>query len=342
MSVTEVMDMARLNVTTGYKALSNTISVFFDVTLSALLLLLAAPFFVVISIAIKITDGGPIFYRGERLGKDKKIYMMYKFRSLVPDAERILGAELLSSQRDVITKVGRALRETRLDELPQLYNILRGDMTFIGPRPERAAIYEKFCKTIKGYDKRFEIKPGLIGYSQLFTPHSTPKRMRTLIDNMYIQKRQNILVDYVLVFYTAYLALKHALNKVILFAWKDLILRLFGRGGNKRYLVRIELQGARAYYGANGQFDKEGLLINVNEDAFLMYTNKPMEGEVNFRLEIFDKKKKTAFCTGTIYKTYASGNKDYEYAYVINYTPTSPMNSYMIHQYFLHKSVAEI
>lgn len=239
----------KLHITTGYKTFSNTLSVIFDITLSSLLLLLACPFFVVISFIIKMTDGGPVFYRGERLGKNKKIYMMYKFRSLVPDAERIIGAELLMSQRDIITKVGKLLRETRLDELPQLYNILRGDMTFIGPRPERMAIYEKFCKNIKGYDRRFEVKPGLVGYSQLFTPHSTPKRMRTLIDNLYIAKRHNILVDYVLVFYTAYLSLKHVVSKVLLFMWKDLFLRMVGRGGNKRYLVRVYLEDAKVYYG---------------------------------------------------------------------------------------------
>ncbi|MBF0457460.1 MAG: sugar transferase [Nitrospirae bacterium] len=362
----------KIRVSTGYMSFSNTLSVIFDVTLSSLLLLLACPFFIVISIIIKMTDGGPVFYRGERLGKNKKIYIMYKFRSLVPDAERIIGAELLSSQRDIITKVGKLLRETRLDELPQLYNILRGDMTFIGPRPERMAIYEKFCKNIKGYDRRFEVKPGLVGYSQLFTPHSTPKRMRTLIDNLYIAKRHNILVDYVLVFYTAYLSLKHVVSKVLLFMWKDLVLRMVGRGGNKRYLVRVYLEDARVYYGhkaesaqedtlenkkypnyddlakkvyfgSNGQLTGEGVLINVNEDAFLMHISKRLKGEDFFKLEILNKnKKKIAFCEGTVYKEYPSGNKDYEYAYVINYTPVSPLNSYMIHQYFLHKSVAEI
>lgn len=99
----------------------------------------------------------------------------------------------------------------------------------------------------------------------------------------------------------------------------------------------------KVYFGANGQLTGEGLLINVNEEAFLMHADKKLKGENYFKLEILTKnKKKIAFCEGTIYKEYPSGNKEYEYAYVFNYSPLSPLNSYMIHQYFLHKSVAEI
>lgn len=363
-----------INVTTGYRNISDKLSLAFDITLSALLLILAAPFFVVISIAIKLTDGGPVFYHGDRLGKNKETYQMYKFRSLVPDAERIIGAELLTSQRDIVTKVGRFLRETRLDELPQLFNILRGEMTFIGPRPERAAIYEKFCKDIKGYDKRFQVKPGLIGYSQLFTPHNTSKRLRTLVDNMYIAKRQNFLVDYVLIFYTAYLSVKYAVEKIIPIIWRKVVLRSLGqKADDKRYLDRITLENGKVYYCPKGQvadieklrqietaatddrmkilyfgshenMTNEGMLVNINEDAFLMYTETQLKsGETYFyKLELFSKKKKTAFCDGVVFKDYPSGDETLKYAYVINYTPSSPLNAYMIHQYFLQKSVAQI
>ncbi|MBF0568084.1 MAG: sugar transferase [Nitrospirae bacterium] len=364
----------RFNITTGYKAFSHTFSLIFDITLSALLLVLASPFFIVISIAIKMTDGGPIFYRGERLGKNKEIYTMYKFRSLVPDAERIIGAELLTSQRDIVTKVGRFLRETRLDELPQLFNILQGNMTFIGPRPERAAIYEKFCKDIKGYDRRFIVKPGLIGYSQLFTPHNSSKRLRTLVDNMYIAKRQNVLVDYVLVFYTAFLSVKYAVVKIVPIIWRKVVLRAIGRDTeDKRYLDRVYLEHGKVYYGHkdnltqedasennkeayadnkmkriyfgyDGQLTNEGLLVNINEDAFLIFTDNKMSRDETYfyKLEIFSKKKKTALCDGVIFKEYPSGDKLLEHAYVINYTPASPLNAYTIHQYFLQKSVAQI
>ncbi|MBF0552997.1 MAG: sugar transferase [Nitrospirae bacterium] len=371
------MALVNINITTGYKAFSHTLSLVFDITLSVLLLVLAAPFFLVISIAIKMTDGGPIFYRGERLGKNKEIYTMYKFRSLVPDAERLIGAELLTSQRDIVTKVGRFLRETRLDELPQLFNILKGNMTFIGPRPERAAIYEKFCKDIKGYDRRFIVKPGLIGYSQLFTPHNTSKRLRTLVDNMYIAKRQNILVDYVLIFYTAYLSVKYAVLKIVPIIWRKVVLRALGRATeDHRYLDRVYLEHGKVYYGHkghltqddqsadgkeaamaavdkqikrvyfgnNGQLTLEGMLVNINEDAFLMYTDNKMSRDEPYfyKLEIFSKKKKTALCDGVIFKEYPSGDKLLKHAYVINFTPASPLNAYTIHQYFLQKSVAQI
>ncbi|MEO5357040.1 MAG: sugar transferase [Nitrospirae bacterium YQR-1] len=335
-----------LNIKTGYRIFSNTFSNIFNVVLAALLLFFSFPFFVVISAAIKLTDNGPIFYRGERLGKNKEIFTMYKFRTLVPNAEQIIGAELLTSQYNLVTKVGKFLRETRLDELPQIFNVLKGDMAFIGPRPERAVIYDKFCKDIKGYDKRFSVKPGLIGYSQLFTPHNSTKKLRTHIDNLYIQKKQNFAVDIVLIFYTAYLSVKYATTKIVVLIWKKLVLRMFKKDmAEKRTNERIYLNDSRIFWGdaSTEQLTDEGLLVNINDEAFLMYADKQLKEETSFKLEILikKKKKKTAFCKGIIYKGIALNDKNFKYAYVIKYTPVSPLNSYMIHQYFLHKSVAQ-
>jgi len=147
------------------------------------IVIILSPLFVVIGLLIKVQDGGPVFYRGRRYGKGKKEFIMYKFRTLVPDAEAIIGAQLLKPEMKLVTSIGCFLRDTRLDELPQLINVLKGDMVLIGPRPERPAVYSKLCQKIPNYDKRFEVKPGLIGFSQVFTPHGTDKRIRKRIDN---------------------------------------------------------------------------------------------------------------------------------------------------------------
>ena len=158
----------------GYWKAHPPASVLVNLFFAVILLLVAFPFFVLIPIIIKLQDGGPVFYRGTRLGRNKKPFQMYKFRTLVPDAESTVGARLHSPKMGLETPIGRFLRETRLDELPQMINVIKGDMDLVGPRPERPLIYETLCKNIPGYDTRFRVKPGVIGYSQLFTPPSAP------------------------------------------------------------------------------------------------------------------------------------------------------------------------
>ena len=170
-------------------------SLLFNVPAAAMLLIVTLPFFIIMPLIILILDGRPIFYRGERLGRDKKPFIMYKFRTLKTDAERRVGGQVLSSSDRLETRTGKLLRETRLDELPQLINVVRGDMALVGPRPERRAVYESQCKDIPGYDNRFVVKPDIIGYSQLSTPHSAPKRARALLGNYYVRRKQKWFVD---------------------------------------------------------------------------------------------------------------------------------------------------
>jgi lipopolysaccharide/colanic/teichoic acid biosynthesis glycosyltransferase len=154
---------------TGYSKASFIINTITNITLSTVLVFCSLPLLALVALVLRFKEGGPVFYRGVRLGMNKRPFIMYKFRTLVPGAESIMGAELLTrrlgSDQKLVTDFGKFLRDTRLDELPQLFNILKGDMDFLGPRPERPAIYERICKHIKGYDKRFDVKPGLIGYS---------------------------------------------------------------------------------------------------------------------------------------------------------------------------------
>jgi lipopolysaccharide/colanic/teichoic acid biosynthesis glycosyltransferase len=135
---------------------------------------------------------GPFLYQGTRLGKGKIPFKLYKIRSLVNGAEKTIGARLHSSNADHELWYGRFIRNTRIDEMPQLFNILRGDMDFVGPRPDRPIMYETELRFLKGYDKRFTVRPGLTGYSQFYTPHNTPKRLRVQIDNYFIRRNHTL------------------------------------------------------------------------------------------------------------------------------------------------------
>ena len=229
---------------TGYLAGPPAKSIFFNCLSSFaafFLMVLALPLFILVALVLKIKDGGPIIYSGVRLGLNKEQFTMFKFRTLPVNAQQIIGGDLLSGKhRTMVSPLTKFLRDTRLDELPQLFNVLKGDMVFIGPRPVRPEVYEERCKHIKNYDRRFQVKPGLIGYSQLFTPHSSPKRLRSLIDNKYLTRKRFFLWDYLIVFYTAAVVI----DKILVSGWhyikehliKEKILKLYT---NKRALHRI-------------------------------------------------------------------------------------------------------
>jgi len=340
----------------GYSKVNYILNSFLNMFLAFFLLICGLPLFAIISLIIKLQDTGPIFYKGIRLGINKRKFIMYKFRTLVPDADRIIGADLLTAKvaatTELQTTFGKYLRETRLDELPQLYNILKGDMDFIGPRPERIEIYEKFCTSIKGYDKRFTVRPGLIGFSQLFTPHSSPKRMRTLIDNRFLYKKQRLLWELLIIFITICVIVERIFSFGTRLLWNNIIKsKILGIYEEKRKLERIELHDTQLYFGPKKEdqenFIHKAKLIDINEEALLFYFEDKIEYKsFSMKLEThmrkcFRKKdkKKIAICYGESYKRIKIGKVKFKYAYVIKYTPISPFNYYMVHQYFLDKSI---
>ena len=138
-----------------------------DLTGAIVLLTLLIPLFIIVAIAIKLESSGPIFYSQKRYGKNGRIFAVYKFRSMVQDAEKGSGPVWAQRKDPRVTKVGRFMRKTRIDELPQLMNILKGDMSFIGPRPERPFFAESFKKQIPFYMNRLQIKPGVTGLAQV-------------------------------------------------------------------------------------------------------------------------------------------------------------------------------
>ena len=175
---------------------------FFDVLFSAIGLIISSPILLVTGLVIMLYDGGPVFYRQVRLTKDGKHFKIVKFRSMRIDAEKD-GVARLSTGRndDRITPVGRVVRKCRLDELPQLWNILVGDMSFVGPRPERPEIAEEYYKRIPDFRLRLQVKAGLTGYAQVYGKYSSDPYEKLEFDLMYINN-MGILKDLQLMFAT--------------------------------------------------------------------------------------------------------------------------------------------
>ncbi|MCQ2381243.1 MAG: sugar transferase [Acidaminococcaceae bacterium] len=161
----------------------------FDIVSSGVVLILISPIFLGTALAVKLQDGGPVFYRQARLTKDGKIFNVLKFRSMRVDAESDGVARLSSGENDDrITPIGKFIRKCRIDELPQLLNIIGGSMSVVGPRPERPEIAEQYEKTMPEFKLRLQVKAGLTGYAQVYGKYNTAPYDKLLMDLMYISK----------------------------------------------------------------------------------------------------------------------------------------------------------
>ena len=164
-----------------------------------------SPFMLLTAIAIKLYDGGPALYTQTRLTKDGREFKIYKFRSMRVDAEKDGVARLSTGdQDDRITPIGKIIRKCRLDELPQLFNILKGDMSLVGPRPERPEIAEQYYKTIPDFKLRLQVKAGLTGYAQIYGKYNTDPYEKLEFDLLYINN-MGILTDLELIFATFFI-----------------------------------------------------------------------------------------------------------------------------------------
>lgn len=172
-----------------------------DICLSGLGLVLSLPVWALAALAIKLQDGGPVFFAQERVGRGGRVFHVLKFRSMVQDAERKSGALQASAQDPRVTRVGRLMRATAMDELPQLLSIFRGDMSFVGPRALRPAEIEvtgdgrrEALEDVPGFDKRCTVTPGLTGIAQVYAPRDLPRRHKFKYDLLYV-RRQSFALD---------------------------------------------------------------------------------------------------------------------------------------------------
>ena len=175
----------------------------FDILVASTLLLCAAPFLLIVMAAIKLDSKGPLFYRQERVGLGGKSYWLWKFRSMRTDAEKD-GAVWARTNDDRVTRVGRFIRKTRIDEIPQVFNILTGDMSFVGPRPERPVFVEQLKQQIPFYGLREAVKPGLTGWAQIRYPYgaSVEDARNKLEFDLYYVKNGSLFLDVGIIFHT--------------------------------------------------------------------------------------------------------------------------------------------
>ncbi len=169
--------------------------------LAALICLPLLPLMGGIAILIRVADGQPVLYRGRRLGFGGRLFTMYKFRTLKVGSEERIGGRLMREDEQFVTPVGRILRRFKLDELPQLFNVLGGDMNFVGPRPVRAAMAADYASFVPRYGERFAARPGLTGLAQLRGGYYCDPLRKTRYDRFYIRKR-SIRLDLILMVLT--------------------------------------------------------------------------------------------------------------------------------------------
>jgi len=174
-----------------------------ELALSLIGLSLLSPIVLVISVLIKIDSRGPVFYKQERVGEKGKIFKLLKFRSMVENAEAN-GPVWAEEDDKRITRVGRWMRKWRLDEIPQMFNVLKGDMSFVGPRPERFFFVEQLRAEIPFYDQRFYVKPGVTGWAQIKYPYGASKQdsLEKLKYDLYYIKNLSLLYDLIVIFET--------------------------------------------------------------------------------------------------------------------------------------------
>lgn len=164
-----------------------------DILLSSVALIISGPFMLIVALAIKLYDRGPVLFKQKRLTIDGKIFEVYKFRSMIIDAEKDGIARLASEHDDRITPVGKIIRKLRLDELPQILNILNGDMSIVGPRPERPEIAKEYKKQMPEFDFRLKVKAGLTGYAQILGKYNTLPYDKLKLDLIYIESYSMLL-----------------------------------------------------------------------------------------------------------------------------------------------------
>jgi exopolysaccharide biosynthesis polyprenyl glycosylphosphotransferase len=180
----------------------------FDYLVAFLLLLATAPITILTALAIKLTSSGPVFFRQERVGRNGRIFNVLKFRSMTQDAEKA-GPQWAKVNDARVTTIGRFIRKVRIDEIPQVINVLRGEMSFVGPRPERPYFVDQLNAAIPYFDERHRVKPGLSGWAQINYPYgaSMEDARNKLSYDLYYLKNGTIFLDFVILLRTVHVVL---------------------------------------------------------------------------------------------------------------------------------------
>lgn len=281
------------NKSPGYRVKSPIIYRLWNFSISFFLLLLTLPLFIVISILLLATQGTNIFYSGPRYGKNRKIYQMYKFRTLATNAAELTRDRLMTTRTNLETPLGKVLRRTRLDELPQLYNVLRGDMNLVGPRPVRPEMFTLISKDVANYSIRFETKPGLVGVAQSLLPHSAPKILRHRL-NVILLKREVSLCRELFFLFRNGLAVLQTVAEVLL----ERILHVkAGYFHNRRNADRSTTREAEVALHDTSGILALGTISDINDEAFsFLTTQKLNNGSFKAIISLKNRRKISVIC----------------------------------------------
>lgn len=246
---------------------------------------------------LTITDGGGFLYRGIRLGRNKKPFTMLKIRTLVVDAERQLGVSMYDGSGKLELWYGGFLRKTRLDELPQLINVIKGEMSLVGPRPVRPNMYIQILSKIPGYDRRFRVLPGITGYSQFLTPHTTAKWIRNRIDGIALERSNSEIQKPLFILWTIYNCSSAGIREL---TWQSAeYWRLFVHGAgikDKRKLKRERPDNIVSSFISSAIEDETRIsrciVYDINPDAMRIITDVPLDESAQVHLYLKACKKK--------------------------------------------------
>lgn len=330
-----------------------------------LLIALCSPLFLVLAGVVYLADRRPILYAGERLGQCKRPFRMFKFRSLVRDAESRIGGDILDKRtaeaKRLEHRYGRFLRDTRLDELPQLFNVLRGDMDFVGPRPIRRQVYQKHGRQVPNFDIRFQVRPGLIGPSQVFTAHVAPPRLRAHIDNRFVRRKNSAWSDIGFVLYVFSVLTRNLFMYVARFTLQSYCAHRAGSlAGDRRRSNRVRQDATSIQICSilspdfktfishfKDEWQGPYQVLDISNEALLIESAGPIENQMldmrlikNVAQRGHIPRQRVCYVRGSVKFLKQGDHFAGRYYYVIDYEAISPLNHYKLHQYFLGESVA--
>jgi lipopolysaccharide/colanic/teichoic acid biosynthesis glycosyltransferase len=333
----------------GYRPLQPRLYRAWNVMLALTLIIVALPLILMITTALAITQGPRnVFYFGPRIGKDQTPFHIIKFKTLRDEAARLTCDRTLPPDSDMETLLGKPLRDTRLDELPQLFNVLRGDMNMLGPRPVRQSIADQCRRTVPGYDTRFEVKPGLIGYTQALMSHSTDKAIRARVNARLCRRPVSLVQEILFVVVTGLSVLKWT-GRVARRAAAALLPKALRPTMPDCGVVQIENPDL-----STGDLPVEELrLMRIDATKLSIEASHPLPlapGPCALPLRLRSVRRerrrcKTAWCIAAhlIEETVPPGvdNKSQTYRYTVHYKTTSPFQKYMIERYFIKSVLVE-
>ena len=338
----------------GYRPTNAVRHRIWNVVIATALLLLTLPIFVVLFVTIALDSGWPVIYKGLRLGKDRKPFHIYKFRTLKPQEKGVTANQVLPERSSLQTRTGKILRETRLDELPQLWSVIKGDMNLFGPRPVRREIAELYAAQIPNYEARFSVRPGLIGHVQTFMPHRAPKKLRAYYNYKLVKRPTSPWKELVFVAMVSFVAL--AKLGTVLAKRLGLVLR------------RGQLQELRATQRATPHHvmvhmvdaDKRlvpiGRLQDINDEAFSFRSDVDLKEsphqENSYRFVLQRRvpitgKQRRAVCDASVKRVSylrngaANGtgaDRPESHLYLAKYVPVSELHGCLIDRHFANRS----